>query len=119
MRSGVSTLRDYLQVIRRRKWVIAQAAVLVPVVAVAFSLRQPAKYQAAADVLLSRQNLATSLTGVQDTSVYGAQADRSAQTQADLARSPEVAERALESVRAFDMTIASFLASSSVSAKQN
>jgi hypothetical protein len=34
MRSGVPTLRDYLQVVRRRTWIIAQAVVLVPVVAV-------------------------------------------------------------------------------------
>ena len=119
MRSGVSTLRDYLQVVRRRKWVIVQAAVLVPVVAVLVSIRQQAMYQATADVLLSRQNLATSLTGVQDTSVYGAQADRSAQTQADLARSPEVAERALSKARAGGMSVKDFLGASSVSAKQN
>ena len=33
MRSGVSTLRDYLQVVRRQKWIIAQAVALAPVVA--------------------------------------------------------------------------------------
>src|SRR5215216_6184748 len=100
MRSGVSTLRDYLQVVRRRKWVIVQAAVLVPVVAVLFSVRQEAMYQSSADVLLSRQNLATTLTGVQDTTNVGTQADRAAQTQADLARSPEVAKRALHQAHA-------------------
>src|SRR3982751_1949979 len=49
MRSGVSTLRDYLQVVQRRKGVIAQAAGLVPLVAVLFSVRPPAVYPAAAD----------------------------------------------------------------------
>src|SRR5713101_8607377 len=80
-----STLRDYLHVVRRRKWIILQAVVLVPFAAVAFSLHQQKKYEASAQVLLSRQNLATSLTGAQDPSVY-IQADRIAQTQADVAR---------------------------------
>jgi len=118
MRSGVSTLRDYLQVVRRRKWVIVQAAVLVPVVAVLFSVRQPAVYQACGDVLLSSQNLATSLTGVQDPTVY-IQRDRAAQTQADLARVPEVAKRALRSANVTDRTPEQLLANSSVATKQN
>lgn len=33
-----ATLRDYLLVARRRKWIILQAVVLVPAAAVAFSL---------------------------------------------------------------------------------
>lgn len=38
-RTGESaTLRDYLLVARRRKWIILQAVVLVPAAAVAFSL---------------------------------------------------------------------------------
>jgi Mrp family chromosome partitioning ATPase len=115
----VSTLRDYLQVVRRRKWVIVQAVILVPLAAVLFSIRQPAEYSASADVLLSRQNLATSLTGVQDTSIIGTQADRSAQTQADLARSPEVAKRALQGAHAHGLSVRDFLAASSVTAKQN
>jgi succinoglycan biosynthesis transport protein ExoP len=117
MRSGVSTLRDYLEVVRRRKWIIAQAVVLVPVVAVLFSVRQQAMYESSADVLLSRQNLATTLTGVQDTSVIGTQADRAAQTQADLARSPEVAAHALREAKS-SMAAEEFLRASSVSAKQ-
>lgn len=35
-----SALRDYLNVARRRKWIIFEAVVLVPVAAVAFSLTQ-------------------------------------------------------------------------------
>lgn len=115
---GAATLRDYLQVVKRRKWMIGQAVVLVPLAAVLFSLQQTAQYQATADVLLSRQNLANTLNGIQDPSVY-TQADRLAQTQADLARSPEVARRVLERLALTDRTPAGFLAASSVSAKQN
>ena len=45
-------LRDYLNVVRRRKWMILAAVVLVPAVAVVLSLRQKPAYQASASVLL-------------------------------------------------------------------
>ena len=54
-----ATLRDYLQVVRRRKWIILTAVVLVPLAAVAFSLHQQKLYQASAQVLLNSQNLAS------------------------------------------------------------
>src|SRR5690349_7704992 len=113
-----STLRDYLQVVRRRKWIILAAVVLVPFAAVIFSLHQPKKYEASAQVLLSRQNLAASLTGTQDQSVY-VQAGRIAQTQADVARVPTNADVVLRRLGIRDRTIAGFLADSSVTARQN
>jgi len=112
-----TTLRDYLNVARRRKWIILQAVVLVPAAAIAFSLTQTKLYEASAEVLLSRQNLAAALTGTPDSSVY-VQADRIAQTQANLARVPDVARRVLDETNV-EMTAEEFLAASSVSAKQN
>src|SRR4051794_6467013 len=118
MRGEFSTLGDYFEVVRRRKWVIVGAALLVPLAAVLLSIRHEAIYEASADVLLSRQNLATTLIGVQDPSNLATAADRSAQTQADLARSPEVARRA---IRAADssLTVQEFLDASSVTPKPN
>src|SRR5437870_11081273 len=92
-----TTLRDYLRIVRRRKWIIVQAIILVPVAAGVISYRQQQLYQGSAAVLLSRQNLAANLTGTQDPTVYQ-QADRVAQTQADVARVPTVAERTLRAV---------------------
>ena len=86
-----STLRDYLQVLRRRKWIVLTAVVVVPVAAYLFSAQQQSKYRATAEVLLSRQNLSQSLNGVQDPSL-SIQPDRLAQTQADLAQVPPVIE---------------------------
>ena len=80
-----ATLRDYLHVVRRRKWVILTAVVLVPAVAVAYSLHQQKLYQASSQVLLSSQNLANELTGTQSTGI-NLTPDRIAQTQADVAR---------------------------------
>src|SRR4051794_9622608 len=79
--SHAATLRDYLNVARRRKWIIVQAVVLVPVAAVLFSLHQQKLYQAQAQVLLSTQNLAAQLTNTQYTGV-NLQPDRIAATQA-------------------------------------
>ncbi|MDP9261496.1 MAG: AAA family ATPase [Actinomycetota bacterium] len=112
-----ATLRDYLKIARRRKWIILGALILVPLTAVALSLRQEHLFRADAEVLLGQQNLANALTGTVDPSVY-LQPDRRIQTQADLARVPEVASRALAAT-GLPGSAADFLASSSVSAKQN
>src|SRR5947209_8667164 len=81
----VSTLRDYLQVARRRKWIIIQAALIVPLAALAFSINQQAQYQGSAEVLLSTgPDLSDQLTGTP--SYNNTPADRLAQTQASLAR---------------------------------
>jgi succinoglycan biosynthesis transport protein ExoP len=110
-----SSLRDYLQVVRRHKWLVLTAAIVVPVAAAAFSLRQPAEYRSSADVLLSRQNLAAALTGTPDATAAG-DANRVTSTQAELARVPAVAQAVLAAVRLRDRSVAAFLAQSSVGA---
>lgn len=113
-----SSLRDYLTTIRRRKWVIVQAVVLLPAVAVALSLRQQTLFRGHAQVLLSQQNLANQLNGITDPTQFQ-QPDRVAQTQADLARVPEVARRTLSAAGLSDRTARDFLSQSSVTAKAN
>ncbi|MCP9487168.1 MAG: Wzz/FepE/Etk N-terminal domain-containing protein [Gaiellaceae bacterium MAG52_C11] len=110
-------LAGYLNILRRRKWMVLQAVVLVPAAAIGFSLSQTRLYEATAEVLLSRQNLATQLTGTPDATL-NLQADRVAQTQAGLARVPDVARRVLRKT-GVRMTAAEFLESSSVSPQQN
>ena len=61
-------VRTYLQVLRRRKWIFLQALILVPLLALALSLRQTPLYQASAQVLLKYQNLTGGLSGIQDVS---------------------------------------------------
>src|SRR5665213_3718890 len=113
-----ATLRDYLHVVQRRKWIILQAVVLVPVAAVAFSLHQQKLYQASAQVLLSSQNLASQLTGTQSTGI-NLQPDRIAQTQADVARVPQLAQRVLGRVPGTGLTPEQFLLDSSVTTAAN
>jgi Mrp family chromosome partitioning ATPase len=107
-----------VRVVRRRKWIILQAVLLLPIAAVVFSLQQQKLYRAGADVLLVQQNLATQLNGITDPTVYQ-QADRRAQTQADLARGPEIARQALRSAGLDDRSPQDLLSHSSVTAKQN
>jgi polysaccharide biosynthesis transport protein len=113
-----SSLRDHLRIIRRRKWVIIQAAILVPAAAIAFSLQQTRLYEASSEVLLSRQNLAAALTDTPDMTL-SQDADRLVETQANLARVPAVGERVLAKVGLTDRTPQDFLDSSDVAAKAN
>ena len=110
-----STLRDSLQLLRRRKWIVLQALVLVPAVAVALSSTQPARYQAEAQVLLTYQSFAGLAANVQDANP-GQTADRSASTQADLARVPSVINATLAAVPNAGMTATELLNSSAASA---
>jgi uncharacterized protein involved in exopolysaccharide biosynthesis len=111
-------LRDYLTTLRRRKWLIAQAVVLLPAVAIALSLHQQKLFRAHAEVLLSHQNLANQLTGTSDPTQFQ-QPDRVAQTQADLARVPEVARRTLAAAGLSGRTPDAFLEQSRVTATTN
>jgi polysaccharide biosynthesis transport protein len=108
------TLHDYLRVVRRRKWIIVEAALLLTLAAVAFSLHQERRYEASADVLLSAENLSATVPG---TSLSGLSQDpeRTTQTQAQVARVPAVIQGALDQVSGTNLSVAEFLASSSVS----
>ena len=57
----VMTLRDYLQVLRRRKWIVIVPIVLAPIVAVVLAHRQPRRYAASAQVTVSQQDLPSSV----------------------------------------------------------
>jgi Mrp family chromosome partitioning ATPase/capsular polysaccharide biosynthesis protein len=88
------TLAEYLAVVRRHKWVALVPVIIVPLIAVAYALQQPKLYAASSEVLLSRDDLGAALAGRPSSSAYEDPA-RFAQTQASLARVPEVARRAV------------------------
>jgi capsular exopolysaccharide synthesis family protein len=112
-----ATLRDYLRILARHKWVIVLCALLVPAAAVLLTLRQTPLYEASAEVLLSRQNLLATLTGTQDPQAFQ-QAERVAETQAQLAQVPDVAARTLEAVEGSGLTVEELLESSVVEAER-
>ena len=112
------TLASYLRVLQRRSWVVLLAALITPATALLLSFQQQAKYEASAEVLLSRQDLASALTGTGDLTRF-ANEERDAATQAALAQVPEVARRTLRSAGASDMTAQDLLDASSVGTKSN
>jgi Mrp family chromosome partitioning ATPase len=110
-----SALQQYLRTLRRRKWIVLQALILTPLAAAFLSLRQQPQYQATASVLLGDETIAADLGTPAET----ASADRIAQTQADIARTPEVLRRAIARARAQNVTVDDLLNRSSVSPRTN
>src|SRR5690242_11885898 len=87
-------LRDYLHILQRRKWIVLLAVVIVPLAAVAFSLRQSPLYQASSTVLLRDQTLPTGVGGNNGTSSYSSNPAATIGTQlliAERALAPRVA----------------------------
>jgi non-specific protein-tyrosine kinase len=109
----VSALRDYISVIRRRRWVIVAALVVAPLAAVLISFAQEPLYQASAQVYIRNPDLVTGLVGVES---RGIDPERVAATQAEIARAPIVAQRALQALGLTDRTADDLLRASSVSA---
>src|SRR5919201_2683273 len=101
------SLNDYVAVIRRRKWLIAFVAAVLPVAAVMLSLHRARPYVATTQVLLTTAESKTAVPSAPP-------ADRMAQTEADLASTPEVAARALAAAGVRDETTDQFLKKSSV-----
>jgi tyrosine-protein kinase len=114
--SGGSPLGHYLRVLRRGAWLVILCTAISAAGAVWLSLQQQRLYQASADVFLSTQNLAATLTNVQ---LPYTDPIREATTQADFARNREIAARALESSGYSDRDPNTLLGSSSVTAAPN
>jgi Mrp family chromosome partitioning ATPase/capsular polysaccharide biosynthesis protein len=102
-----------LRILRRRKWYVIGTAILVAVLAVAFSLREQKAYQAQSQVLLSRQDIAGAITGTQNPS-FTEDPARYAATQASLARSSSVARLAIKTAHITGRTPSGLLGESSV-----
>jgi capsular exopolysaccharide synthesis family protein len=87
-------LRDYLRVIRARKWVIIQAVVIVTVAALVTSLLLPKTYQGEARVLISERDTGAALLGtvLPDLS---SQPERALQTQVQLVELRSLAARTI------------------------
>ncbi|HEX4678577.1 MAG TPA: Wzz/FepE/Etk N-terminal domain-containing protein [Gaiellaceae bacterium] len=110
--------REYVGLLRRRKWLILLVALVVPALAGGLSLLQQKRYQANAEVLLTHQDLAASLLGLPDPNA-AVDPTRLAETQASLARSPVVAEWTLRAAGIRDRTAQQFLRQSHVTPRTN
>jgi polysaccharide biosynthesis transport protein len=108
--SAWGTVAAYVGVLRRRAWIVVLVAVGVPAIAVAYSLTQPDVYEASSKVLVSRENLAATLSGVADTAP-SADPKRFIETQRRLARTGGVAARTVQAAGS-STTAGEFLRSS-------
>jgi succinoglycan biosynthesis transport protein ExoP len=114
-RVRIATLADFWSAMTRRKWIVLPAIILLPVAAILYSFHQQRLYAASAQVLLSSQDLAATLTGTQPLSA-ASQPDRIAQTQAYVARVSSVARQALQQTSDIGLSPQGLLASSTVTA---
>ena len=109
-------LTHYWHVLRRGWWIVVLTVALSTGAAVYASTRQTSLYSSSADVFLSTQNLAAIVSSVQLPSTDPV---RAAATQADLARTPAVADRALRLAGLSSRTAQSLLSKSSVTSATN
>lgn len=108
-----SAIAQYLAVVRRRRWAILVSIVVPLLVTIGLSVSQEASFEGTASVVLNRQSLANSVTNTPDPTAQANDYIRIVQTQAELARSPSVASRALAGT-GVKLTPAAFLKASSV-----
>lgn len=111
------TLGGYLVVLRRRLGLVVLSLLVVPGVAAFIESNREPLYEAEARVLLSRQNLAASLTGATDPTLYDAA--RYVQTQAEVAEAPEVAERTLEAAGVENRSVEELMSAATISVEPN
>ena len=111
-------LRDRLRALYRHKRVLFVTMVLVLAATAAFTATQQKLYTATSQVVLSQQNLAAALTNTEQYTGLTITPNYITQTQADVARSPQLAEQVAGSLK-LPETPASFLARSSVSPLAN
>ena len=118
MQRHAGTLRDYLRLLRRRRWIVLQAVILAPVIAILLSSRQAATYQAQAQVLLTSQSFAQLLSSNQNFDANQQIAEGVAANQAKLARIRPVLRGAVVAAHDVSLSPAQLLHSSSVTTGQ-
>ena len=88
-----TSLADYLAILRQRWWMVAIPLVIAPVGAFAVAKTETSVYQATSTVYINRTPATATATGIYDQSA-ATDPVRFFQTQADLARQPELLDRA-------------------------
>jgi Mrp family chromosome partitioning ATPase len=111
-----STLRDHLGVLQRRKWIILQAVIIVPALAVFLAMRHQKLYSAESQVLVNYDDIAGQVTGTSGGSPVYQPVERVAATLANVAHTLPVAEGTVRSLNLRERTPGSVLGETWVSA---
>ena len=88
-------LREFINVMRSRRWIIIQATLIVALTAVVVSYLQPKTYEGTADVLISERDTAAALAGAVLSDV-SSQPERGLQTQVQLMKIRPLAEATIK-----------------------
>jgi len=104
----------YLALLGRRKWIILPFIVLLPLLAYLFAAQGTSVYEGSAQIFLNRQS--QNLSGLNDPLVL--EPERVIRTQADIARLPVIAGRAIEQA-GLRRDPEDFLAQSSVASNED
>ena len=112
-----STLGEYAQLVRRRKWIVLQAAVLIPLAILAFTLTQDPLYQGESQVLLNTKDPTDPVLGSVSTRASADELDRDAATQAEVAAGPSLARRVLRARGSAGQTADDLIDNTDVSAR--
>ena len=107
-----SVFSDYLRVILRWKWLVVSVVLIAGVSAYIVSSSKQALFQGEAQMILTGQNVSAAVG--QQSPLDAATAARLAQTMAELARVPAVAERTLASAGVSNLTPNELLQASTV-----
>jgi polysaccharide biosynthesis transport protein len=110
--TGVRAVR----ILKRGWWIILLTTAAVAGAAFYQASREEPLYSASSQVLLKYQNLASGLTGIQDLSTVYQDPQRVAQTQTQIAMSPDVANRVARAAKVPGLSAGSFLGSAAVTA---
>jgi uncharacterized protein involved in exopolysaccharide biosynthesis len=114
-----SAVRYYLAIFRRR-WIVMAFAVLIPLLAgIALYVSTAKTYRGSAEVVINRQSLADEVNGTPDPTAGASDFIDIVQTDADAARSIQVAQKALAAIPSTRLTPQQFLNSSDVTASPN
>jgi polysaccharide biosynthesis transport protein len=108
-----ATLADYLRILRRRKWIVALLPVTAALSAFAASASRAPVYRAAAEVLVLPTNIAAELQNLAPNLLLSD--PNYLTTQAEIARSPELARRVAATAGVPGETAAEFLSQSTAS----
>jgi succinoglycan biosynthesis transport protein ExoP len=113
-----TTLAGYLEIVRRRIWIILVLLVLAAGSAYFIGRSQSPLYKATAQILVNRASVVTAISGVQDPTL--GDPTRFLATEADIARSPTLLDRVVASAHVPGMTTGSqLLAQSDVTPESN
>jgi succinoglycan biosynthesis transport protein ExoP len=102
---------SYLEILRRNAPIVVISAIVIAGIAYAVSLTQSKQYEASADVFVASNGLQSS---VGDTPILSTDPDRVLATQAQVARTPQVADIAAKSADVSGVTPESLLGDSTV-----